>query len=106
MSDGKLCPSDLAWHEGLNDWVKLETLLQNVPIVDEPPALPENLENIDLGINFTIQTSAGTTHNVKVPPRGPYEPEASKKQKNLLSKHGIPPERLRRLVQRQLYYAT
>jgi hypothetical protein len=38
--NGRIAPSDVAWHEGLSDWQPLHQVLELTPPVAQPPALP------------------------------------------------------------------
>ena len=94
---------DYVWRDGLGDgWVKISTILDELPSDAIPPPAPEPSELKHVNINHT-DGSPRTV--VEVPEKGVYEPPATLKQKNLLMKFGCnDPEAIRHLGREQASY--
>src|SRR5947208_2160437 len=94
---------DYVWRDGLGDsWVKISTLLDELPSDAVPPPVPKTQELRHIEITHP---DGSPITSVEVPEKGVYEPPATLKQKNLLMKFGCDnPDAIRHIGRDQASY--
>ncbi len=100
FTQGKIQESSYLWREGMPEWVPIETVAAEIfadGVLPSPPPIPDEAITHARSLTITHSDELPDTE-IEIPERGPFEPNATSKQLNLLMKFGCKnPESIRHL---------